>query len=68
MPDEPADTPGPQRQRIVRVPGSRRARLTPVEGSDPSHDVVHKEAPAKKSVQGRGPNHDRLREDVPPHY
>lgn len=64
----PADAPEPARQRVVRVPGSRRARLTPVEGSDPSPDVVHNEAPAKKALRGRGPNDDRLLDDIPPHY
>lgn len=63
-----SDAPEPARQRVVRVPGSRRARLTPVEGSDPSPEVVHNEAPAKKAVRDRGPNDDRLFDDVPPHY
>ncbi|WP_081813758.1 hypothetical protein [Microbacterium sp. CH12i] len=58
----------PKRQRVVRVPGSRRARLTPVEGTDPAPDAVTKDAPAKKPVTGRGPNDARLFDDVPPHY
>jgi len=66
--EKPPDTPDSVRQRVVRVPGSRRARLTPVEGSDPSPDVVHNEAPSKKAVGDRGPNDDRLFDDVPPHY
>lgn len=62
------DAPEPARQRIVRVPGSRRARLTPVEGSDPSPDAPLKDAPAKKDASARGTNDDRLLGDVPPHY
>lgn len=56
----------PARQRIVRVPGSRRVRLTPVPGTDPSPDVeVHI---PERPVRSTGPNDDRLLGDVPPHY
>lgn len=58
----------PERQRVVRVAGSRRARLTPVPGTDPSPDVVKNEAPTKNALSGRGPNDDRMLGDVPPHY
>lgn len=58
------------RQRVVRVPGSRRARLTPVPGTDtepeaavPGHDDGLAPASGPKE-----PNDDRLRQDVPPHY
>jgi len=55
-------------QRIVRVAGSRRARLTPVPGTDPEPETVDRtEEPAPASAD-RGPNDDRLRQDVPPHY
>lgn len=66
MPDE--KTPEPERQHVVRVPGSRRARLTPAPGSDPSPDVVTNPARAKKPSPGGGPNDDRMLGDVPPHY
>lgn len=66
MPDE--KSPEPARQRIVRVPGSRRARLTPAPDTDPSPDVVTNPARAKRTVDDRGPNDARLRDDVPPHY
>ncbi|MGL3150987.1 hypothetical protein ACSS7Z_11580 [Microbacterium sp. A82] len=56
------------RQRIVRVTGSRRARLTAVAGTDTSPDVVTHKAPAKEKITGRGPNDDRMLGDVPPHY
>lgn len=56
------------RQRIVRVPGSRRARLTPVEGTDTSPEVVTHEAPRKEAISGSGPNDERMLREVPPHY
>ncbi|MDP3951143.1 hypothetical protein [Microbacterium sp.] len=62
------ESPDLQRQRVVRVPGSRRAQLTPAPGTDPSPDVVTNPARAKKSGRDGGPNDDRLRDDVPPHY
>ncbi|MEV4775508.1 hypothetical protein LTA6_002385 [Microbacterium sp. LTA6] len=60
------------RQRIVRVPGSRRARLTPAPGTDPAPDVATdstaKDAAASASRAAKGPNDDRLIQDIPPHY
>ncbi|WP_144797817.1 hypothetical protein [Microbacterium paludicola] len=58
------DAAGAARQRIVRVPGSRRARLTPAPGTDPSPDVAEKPPRPRPS----GPNDERLLGDVPPHY
>lgn len=57
------------RQRVVRVPGSRRAHLTPVEGTDPAPEVPESAAP-RQPVAGdrKGPNDDQLLRDVPPHY
>lgn len=56
-----------QRQRIEKVPGSRRARLTPAPGSDPSPEVAPKAArPQRRGA--RGPNDDQLLRDIPPHY
>jgi len=51
------------RQRVERVPGARRARLTPAPGTtqEPA-DETAAERP------GEGPNDERLRRDVPPHY
>lgn len=65
MPEEP-------RQRIERVAGSRRARLTPAPGTDPLPEPVSTasagdEKPTAPDTQ-RGPNDERLRRDVPPHY
>ncbi|MGO2746763.1 hypothetical protein [Microbacterium sp.] len=54
-------------QRIVRVAGSRRARLTPVPGTDPSPDVPAKpEHPVPRGA--RGTNDEQLFRDIPPHY
>ena len=67
---------GERRQRVVRVPGSRRARLTPAPGTDPEPesgvepvvDDGKADAAASAAPADRGPNDDRLRQDVPPHY
>lgn len=74
MPDDttPAE-PGPDapRQRVERVPGSRRARLTPAAGTDPDPesgpDAVAKDRNRRPSGPA-GPNDDRMMQDVPPHY
>lgn len=58
----------PERQHVVKVPGSRRARLTPAPGTDPSPDVVTNPARGKKPGGGGGPNDERMLGDVPPHY
>ncbi|CAI9387014.1 hypothetical protein [Microbacterium sp. T2.11-28] len=60
---------GSERQRIVRVAGSRRAQLTPAPGTDaaPELPVVDETAPAADTASS-GPNDERLRRDVPPHY
>ncbi|MEV7631958.1 hypothetical protein AB0N64_06065 [Microbacterium sp. NPDC089318] len=55
-----------ERQRIVRVAGSRRAKLTSVEGttSEP-HTKDERSAPPSGE---RGPNDERMLREVPPHY
>ncbi|MFF1538705.1 hypothetical protein ACFVWL_01420 [Microbacterium sp. NPDC058269] len=57
-------------QRVVRVPGSRRARLTPVPGSDPEPESAAAETtpPRERPKGAKGPNDDQLFQDVPPHY
>lgn len=59
----------PARQPVVRVHGSRRARLLPAPGT------TAEPAPADDRERGRGskpvasgPNDDRMLGDVPPHY
>jgi hypothetical protein len=57
------------RQRVERVPGSRRAKLTPAPGTS-AEPVPADETPdaAPPSTGGSGPNDAQLRRDVPPHY
>ena len=60
-----------KRQHIERVPGSRRARLTPAPGTSPEPVPVDDEpdaAPGGDAKDPKGPNDERLRQDVPPHY
>ena len=58
------------RQRVERVPGSRRAKLTPAPGTMP--EPVPADEPAEDAdaptVADTGPNDERLRRDIPPHY
>ncbi|MFT4214459.1 MAG: hypothetical protein QM622_06750 [Microbacterium sp.] len=57
-----------ERQRIERMPGARRARLTPAPGTDPAPDTSETtDAPAGKA-EASGPNDERMRRDVPPHW
>ncbi|QKJ18878.1 hypothetical protein [Microbacterium hominis] len=68
----PSDEPG-ARQRIQRVPGSRRVKLTPAPGTAaepvPGDETVDAApGPDAASTASRGPNDERLRRDVPPHY
>ncbi|GAA4191452.1 hypothetical protein GCM10022219_10250 [Microbacterium oryzae] len=62
------------RQRVVRVAGARRARLTRVEGTLADADAeatlrADEDARAARGSTGeRGPNDERLRRDVPPHW
>ncbi|MDN3495342.1 hypothetical protein QL996_05335 [Planococcus sp. APC 4015] len=58
------------RQRIVRVPGSRRVKLTPAPGTttEPVMDDEEPDAAASGSPTFSGPNDAQLRLDVPPHY
>jgi len=67
-----ATDPDAQRQRVERVPGRRRARLTPAPGTEPEPLVRDEDADAEIAPGGSdaasGPNDERLRRDVPPHY
>ncbi|MCI2959441.1 hypothetical protein MN032_17290 [Agromyces atrinae] len=61
-------SPYPERQRVERASSGRRARLTPVEGSDPSPEApVRDETPAGPAPAPSG-NDDRLRRERPPHW
>lgn len=57
-----------KRQRIERVPGSRRAKLTPAPGTTEEPTEADAEGAASDGVAASGPNDERLRQDVPPHY
>jgi hypothetical protein len=58
-----------ERQPIVRVRGSRRARLLPAPGTTaepaPADDPQRGSSPGPAAS---GPNDDRMLRDVPPHY
>ncbi|PVW04802.1 hypothetical protein DEA06_08500 [Microbacterium sp. Gd 4-13] len=58
------------RQRVERVPGARRARLTPAPGTSPEPVPADEEQDAAPPARAgeSGPNDARLRQDVPPHY
>ena len=70
---EPVEASGPRdrpvRQPVVRVRGSRRARLLPAPGTTaepaPADD---RERGAGAKPAASGPNDDRMLRDVPPHY
>lgn len=57
------------RQRVEKVPGSRRARLTAAPGTtaEPAPADDEGETAAGKDP-GAGPNDERMKRDVPPHY
>ena len=59
------------RQRIERVSGSRRAKLTPAPGTTseptPGDDEIPDTSAAASGIS-TGPNDERLKRDVPPHY
>jgi hypothetical protein len=56
------------RQRIEKVPGARRARLTPAPGTAAEPDPPAEDDGPASVEPGAGPNDDRLQRDVPPHY
>ena len=63
------------RQRIERVPGSRRVKLTPAPGTDVEPVVGDEDvadaggaADARAGPGASGPNDERMKRDVPPHY
>jgi hypothetical protein len=56
---------GRPRQRVERVRGSRRARLTPAPGSDPSPEApAQREAPTGTTT----PDDERITRERPPHW
>ena len=64
------DEPEP-RQRVERVRGARRAKLTPAAGTDPAPEAPAADddgSSAQAQAAASGPNDERMRRDVPPHY
>ncbi|MCR2791641.1 hypothetical protein NQ156_01025 [Microbacterium sp. zg.Y625] len=61
-----------ERQHIQRVPGARRAKLTPAPGTSaepvPADGDGPDPAPPATGAAASGPNDEQLRRDVPPHY
>lgn len=55
------------RQHVERVAGSRRAKLTAAPGTT-GEPVEVDDAEATESSAASGPNDERMRRDVPPHY
>jgi hypothetical protein len=60
------------RQRVEKVPGRRRAKLTPAPGTSaepvPAEDEPGADSPETTGDAASGPNDERMRRDVPPHY
>ncbi|REJ05985.1 hypothetical protein DY023_08635 [Microbacterium bovistercoris] len=57
-----------ERQHVVRVPGSRRAKLTPAPDTWAEPDERDRDAAASDASGDTGPNDERMRREVPPHY
>lgn len=56
------------RQRIERVGRGRRVRLTPVPGTSEEPTASDEDHDATPAEPGQGPNDERMRRDVPPHW
>lgn len=54
----------PERQRVVRARGARRAKLTPAPGSDPSPESPLEREPSRPA----GPDDERITRERPPHW
>ena len=57
-----------ERQHVVRVAGSRRARLTPAPGTTGEPGTTTDFENVEAEPAGSGPNDERMRREVPPHY
>jgi len=56
------------RQRIEKVPGARRAKLTPAPGTSADPDLPAEDEADADETAASGPNDERMRRDVPPHW
>ncbi|MFE1644475.1 hypothetical protein ACFM35_02720 [Microbacterium sp. P01] len=59
-----------ERQRVEKVPGARRAKLTPAPDTTDAPLPADEERPDAPPTTGEasGPNDDRMRREKPPHY
>jgi len=53
------------RQRVEKVRGARRAKLTAAPGTTDEPDA---DRDAEAAAPASGPNDERMRREVPPHY
>lgn len=58
----------PRRQRVVRVAGQRRARLTPAPGAGEEPRPEASAPPPAPDGETGGANDERMRREKPPHY
>lgn len=58
----------PPRQRIERSARSRRARLTPAPGTQAEPGRGTDDEDDEAEAADDGPNDERMRREVPPHY
>ncbi|MEJ3405089.1 hypothetical protein WDJ51_10120 [Rathayibacter sp. YIM 133350] len=58
----------PRAQRVERQRGARRAKLTPVPGTDTSPEAPPAPEGGVAASGSSGPNDDRLRRERPPHW
>lgn len=64
-----APSPHAERQPVVKVRGARRARLLPAPGTSAEPAPADgRSRGASVTPEASGPNDERLRRDVPPHY
>jgi hypothetical protein len=70
MTEQDAPEPAP-RQRVVRAPRGRRARLTPAPGSDPEPETAvpgSHEPDAEPKPGAAASDDDRITRERPPHW
>ncbi|AWB87032.1 hypothetical protein [Mycetocola zhujimingii] len=77
---QPGDVRTPDAERVRRVPGSRRAVLPPMPGTDPTPQATREAVlaaedsdrswggPSAARPPAAGPNDAQLLQDVPPHW
>ena len=56
------------RQRVEKVRGARRAKLIAAPGTTDEPDEPDADRDAEAAAPASGPNDERMRREVPPHY